>query len=269
MARPPRRDAAARDAPAVAKRNRRLLAVGLVALACFTIATLPASLVSGTFRRVGLTATAYSGTIWSGAATGVAWREAALGELRWNLRPLALARARAAADVSLARPDGSASATVAATLGGTLELTQLRFDLPLEILATLPTGVPKGWRGQARGEFGEIRLEAGWPVRAQGRLDVNGLVAPRLDQSAIGSFELIAPDPRAATAGPAAVTARVSDKDARLSVDAVLTLAAGRSFQLQGTVAPRGASPQLLQALEFLGPADAAGRRPFGASGTL
>jgi hypothetical protein len=246
------------------------MAVGLVALACFVVVTLPASLVSRSLKRFGLTATEYSGTIWSGAATGVAWRGTALGELRWNLRPLALLRARAAADLSFAGADGSASASIAAAPDGALEVTDLRLDLPLEFLAALPTGMPKGWRGRARGTFADLRLVAGWPVQAQGTLEVGGLVVPRLNQSTIGSFEIRAPDPGAATAGAPAVTARVTDKDALLSVDAVLTLSPGRSFQLEGSVAPRAATPpDLLQALEFLGPADAAGRRPIGASGTL
>jgi len=50
----------------------------------------------------------------------------------------------------------------------------------------------------------------------------------------------------------------------------VLTLSPGRSFDLQGTVAPRdGAPPDLVRSLEFLGPADSDGRRQFGVSGTF
>jgi general secretion pathway protein N len=269
MARKPRGDGTARGEPVVSRSNRRLIAVGLAALTCFAIATLPASLAARTFKRFGLEATEYSGTIWSGAATGVAWRGAAIGELGWKLRPLALLRARVAAEVSLVRPDGSANTAVAASPGGALEFTDLRIDLPLEFLAALPMGLPQGWRGRAQGTIDELRLVAGWPVRAQGTINLIGLVVPRLSPTAIGSFEIRVPDPRA-TATATAVTARVTDKDALLSIDAVLTLASGRSFSLDGTVAPRGtAPPGLLQALEYLGPADAAGRRPIGASGTL
>jgi general secretion pathway protein N len=270
MARPPRRDATARGEPGVARKFGLLAAVGFAAVACFAIATLPARLIAGTLQRFGLSATEFSGTIWSGTATDVTWRGTSLGELRWRLRPLALLRARAAADLTLARSDGSASATAAAALGGTLELSAVRVDLPLDLLSQLQNGLPRGWHGRASGTFDEIRLVAGWPVTAHGTLDLVGLVAPQLSQSSIGNFQLVAPDPRATSAGPPGVAARVSDRDGALSVDAVLTLAAGRSFLLEGTVAPRdSAPPGLVRSLEFLGPADASGRRPFGVSGTL
>lgn len=270
MARPRRPERGARGQPGGARNYRRLAAFGLAAIACFAIATLPASLAARAFRRLGISAGEYSGTIWSGVASDAAWRGTALGELRWSLRPLALLRARAAADLALARPDGSASATIATASGGALEFSNLRFDLPLEFLAQLPTGTPRGTRGRASGAFNELRLVAGWPVTARGTVDVVGLIMPRFAEGPIGSFELVVPDPSADSAGSPDIKAQVTDRDGPLQVDAVLTLSPGRSFLFEGTVTPRGAAPPaLVRALEFLGPADASGRRPFGMSGTL
>jgi hypothetical protein len=271
MAQPPRRDARSGAAsPGAARRNRWLAAVGLAALAGFTIATLPASLVAGSLERYGLSATAYSGTLWSGAARDAAWRGVTLGELRWHVRPLTLLRGGLAADLGFARADASASAVATARMGGRLDLTGVHVDLPLELLAQAPVGLARGWQGRARGAFEEIRLVAGWPVEARGELDLLGLAMPALRGAAIGSYHVVIPDPRSASAGTTGVTARVADNDGPLAVDALLTLAPGRSFEFQGTVVPRaGAQADLVRALEFLGPADSAGRRQFGMSGTF
>lgn len=271
MARAPRRNPAARGAPDGARKHRGLLAVGFLALCCFAVATLPASLLAGTFQRYGISATSYDGTIWSGVASGAVARGTTLGELRWHARPLALLRGRAVADVEFAIPDGSASATVAAGPGGKLDLSDVRLDLPIEFFAQAPSGMARGWHGRANGAFDEIEVAAAWPVAARGKLELSGLVMPQLGRNEIGSFEVLVPDPRATTSAESrGLVARVTDKGGPLSLDAVLTLAPGRSFLLEGTVAPRAGAPEgLARALEFLGPADADGRRQIGASGTF
>jgi hypothetical protein len=270
MAPPQRRDARARGETGVAGRNRRLALVGLVALACFAVATLPASLAGRVFERAGLSAAGYSGTVWSGVAVGVKWQGASLGELSWRLQPLALLRARASAVISMSRPDGSVSAVAAAARDGTLDLSDTHIDLPIEFFAEIPTGMARGWHGRVSGAFTELRLVSGWPVAAAGTLLLSNVVMPQLGRDAIGSFEIVIPDPRAAPPISADVTARVTDTSGPVSVDAALTLAAGRSFQLEGTIAARdGAPANLVRSLEYLGPADASGRRPFGLSGTL
>jgi hypothetical protein len=270
MAPPPRRDAGPREEPGVAKKNRRLVLVGLVALACFAVATLPASLAGRALQRVGLSATGFSGTIWSGVAGNATWQGASLGQLRWRLRPLALLHARAAADISLVRADGTVSAEAAAALDGTLDFTNVRLDLPIEFFAEIPSGMARGWRGRASGTFTQLRLVSGWPVAAAGTLLLSDVVMPQLGADNIGSFEIVVPDPRTASAGSSDVRARVTDTNGPLAVDAALTLAAGRNFLLEGTVAARdGAPTNLVRSIEFLGPVDASGRRPFGVSGTL
>jgi general secretion pathway protein N len=270
MARPQRRDATARDGKPVAKRHGRLIALGLAALACFVLATLPASLVASRLQRVELSASSYSGTVWSGTATGLAWRHVALGDLHWRIRPMALLRGRVGADLELSRSDGSATAHASAGRDGALDLTNVHLDLPLAALDRAQGGPPQGWQGRARGEFAEIQLVAGWPSVARGALDIVGLVSPPPRSTALGSYHVVIPDPMATAAAGPGVIARVSDQGGPMSVDAELRLAADRSFLLEGTLAPRADMPQeMADSLPFLGPADAAGRRPFSMSGTF
>lgn len=272
MARAQRGNPKDADAPTARGTRWRLLLLGCGVAVLFVVATLPAGILAGRLQKQQVTAAAYDGSVWSGKATGLAWRGAAVGDVAWRVRPLAMLRGRVAADLRLERPDGSGSASVAAAVGGSVDVTGVSADLPVEALSQLRIGVPAGWRGRLRGHFESIRMEAGWPVSATGTLELHDVVAPPPLGAALGSFSVVLPDPRSVSNDRSGdgFTARVSDKGGPLSVDARFTLAAGRSFLLEGTLAPRTSLPPgLLQAIEFLGPADAAGQRPFSVSGTF
>ena len=262
MARRPVPDRSARQAPVPRRKLGWLITLGLIAALVFAVATLPAAVLARPLQRAGLTATALSGSIWAGQAQGLAWREAVLGDAGWRISFGPLLRGRLAGAVTLERSDGSASADVAASLGG-----RIRFQA---VLAALPIGVPKGWRGRVTGQVDELVLSDGWPTVLRGTLDMRDLVAPPPRNASVGSFNVVMPDPLGAAAGADVLTGRVADRGGPLSVDARLSLSRDRSFLLEGTLAPRGAVPPGLErSLQLLGPADAAGRRPFSVSGTL
>jgi hypothetical protein len=270
MALPPRRDRSARDAPPGMRNHWPLIALGVVALLVFAFVTLPSSLFAGRLQRQGVTAVAFTGSIWSGAATGLAWRGAVLGDLRWRVAPLQLFRGRVGAHILLTRPDGRIESSVSATFAGGLHLAGTRVDLPVEALGVLPVGLPKGWRGQLHAEFEELELAKDWPVVVRGTIDLDGLVAPPPRNASIGSYHAVLPDPKSLAKPGDGISARVTDKEGPFAVDGRLTLSSDRSFLLEGTLAPRGDTPPALRrSLELLGPADSAGRRQFGVSGTI
>ena len=270
MAPPARRDRSAREAPLVTRRPWWLIGVGLAALLAFAISTLPPSVFAGRAGRYGVTAVSWSGTIWSGAASGLAWRGTPLGELRWRLAPLALLRGRLGAHLQLVRPDGHVDAEIMAGFGGDVVLEGTKVDLPVEALSNLPFGLPKGWRGRLLADIAELKLEKGWPVSVQGTIDMDTLIAPPPRNASIGSYHAVLPDPTAQAGTVPGISARVNDKEGPFAVDGRVTLSPDRSFLLEGTLAPRGDTPPALRrSIELLGPADAAGRRPFSVSGTL
>ena len=199
MALPRRRDRPAREAPSGTRSSWSLIALGIVALLVFVVATLPASLLGGRLERNGVTAMAFTGSIWSGAAVGLAWRGALLGDLRWRVAPLEMFRGRLGAHVTLTRPDGRIESDVAATLAGNLHLAGTRVDLPVEALGVLPVGLPKGWRGQLHADFAELELAKGWPAVVRGTIDMDGLVAPPPRNASIGSYHAVLPDPNSPT----------------------------------------------------------------------
>jgi hypothetical protein len=181
-----------------------------------------------------------------------------------------LLRGRVAADLRLSRPDGDLTTRASVSLDGTLRLTDARVNLPVEALSEMPLGVPRHWRGRLSGEFAEVTVRKGWPSAVRGTLQMDGLIAPPPRNMSIGSYRIEMPDPQSAGAPTGELSARVADKEGPFSFEGRFTLGADRSFLLEGSLAPRGATPPALQrSLQLLGPPDAAGRRPVSVSGTL
>jgi len=270
MARRPVPDRTAPQAPVAKRKFGWLIALGVLAALAFAVATLPAAVLSGYLERAGFSATSLSGSVWSGRADGLAWRGAPLGDAHWRVSAAPLLLGRISGDVNLVRTDGSATSGVVGTLGGELRFDSMRVDLPVEALGALPIGVPKGWRGRVSAEVEELVLKDGWPTALRGTVVMHDLVAPPPRNAPTGTFDLVVPDPQSAPGTGDGVTGRVTDREGPFSVDARLTLSRDRSFLLEGTLAPRGAVPPGLErSLQLLGPADAAGRRPFSVSGTL
>jgi general secretion pathway protein N len=266
--RPPER--AARNAPDKRKRPWWLIAVGLAAALCIALVTLPAQVLSGQMARLGLGATALTGTVWSGHARGLTWRSAQLGDLRWSLAAGDLLRGRIGGNLELTRPDGSVTTHASVGFGGELRLVGTRATLPVGMLSALPIGTPPNWRGRLSGQFEEIVIAGGWPTTLRGTLDMDGLIAPPPRNISIGSYRIEIPDPQATATDARQLTARVTDKEGPFSFEGRFTLGADRSFVLEGSLAPRGNTPApLARSLELLGPPDADGRRPVSVSGTL
>lgn len=258
------------------RRTGWLVVLGLLAVAAFALATLPAVVLSGTLARAGLTATAWSGSIWSGTAHGLAWNGAGLGDLDWTLTPARLLSGRAAGHARLVRADGSLDTDYDVGLfGQDVRLTGARFTLPIQALEALPLGVPKGWRGTAKGAFDEVHVADRWPVAVRGLLELEGLVSPAMRDAPLGNFQVRLPHPQprpslSIQADDRNLTAQVRDQDGPFAVDGQLTLSPARGFSLEGTIAPRGpVPPSVERVLQLLGPADASGRREFSVGGSL
>ena len=258
------------------RRTGWLVAIGAVALLLSIVATLPAGVLANPLRKAGLEAQGFGGSVWSGRATGLALRGAPIGDVSWTLAPGRLLGGRAAGHLQLVRVDGALEADYDVALTGRqIVLNGARFSLPMELLHALPLGLPAGWRGQASGDFAEVRLEQGWPVGLRGTLDLDGLVAPPPRSAPLGSFHAVFPHPApqaslSVPVDPDNLTAQVIDKDGPYAVEAQFTLSRSRTFALEGVLAPRGQVPESMQrSLELLGPADATGRRQFSIGGSI
>lgn len=258
------------------KRTVWLVALGVLAVLAFALVTLPAGVIAGPLRKAGIEAAGFGGSIWSGRATGLSWRGAPVGDAQWTIAPSNLLRGRLAGHASVTRVDGALATDFDVAFSGQdIQLRAVDFNLPLAALDALPLGMPKGWRGQAKGQFTAVEIRQNWPVLLQGTLDLDGLVAPPPRNAPVGSFHAAfpAPQPRQSLSvpqDPTNLTASVNDKNGPFAVDAQLTLSRTRNFAFEGTLAPRGPVPPAMdRSLQLLGPADAAGRRQFSVGGTL
>ncbi len=258
------------------KRTGWLIALGGLALLAFALVTLPAGIAAGPLRKAGIEAGAFGGSLWSGRATALSWRGAAVGDAEWKIAPARLLTGRIAGHVKLTRADGAVETDFDLSFSGRdVKLRTTRLELPLAALDALPLGMPKGWQGRATGRFAAIDLQQGWPTTLTGSLDLDGLVAPPPRNAPMGSFHAVFPASKpqpslSVPQDPSNLTAQVKDTDGPYSVDAQLTLSRARNFALEGTLAPRGPVPPAMdRSLQLLGPADATGRRQFSVGGTL
>ena len=118
----------------------------------------------------------------------------------------------------------------------------------------------------------QVDIKDGWPMRAQGTLDLIDVTGPARQPSNIGAYRLKFPADNAPanTPGNTLMGTLESLEGAALDVTGTIKLAADRSYQLDTMVAVRGNAPQgFAEGMQYLGPPDAQGRRPFSVSGTM
>ncbi|HVN41137.1 MAG TPA: type II secretion system protein N [Steroidobacteraceae bacterium] len=257
------------------KRYWWVVLLGLLALLAFAAATMPASMLAGRLEPLGIQAVDFDGSIWSGSATGVSWHAQPIGDVQWHIRPAELLHRRVAGHVHLTRTDGELDTDFAVTFSGEVQFDAATFSAPIELLTSLPIGLPAGWRGRAHGHLEQLVLNSGWPLRLRGVVDLDQLVTPPPGNRNLGDLRIVSPHPKPIGEGtlPDRLTAQVTDRGGNgpFSIDVQLTLSPKRSFMLEGGVTARSsASEDLRQTLEFLGPIDpVTGRRPFSVSGSF
>jgi general secretion pathway protein N len=248
------------------KRLWPLVALGVGAFLLFAVVTFPASVVMGWLGSTGIQAGGVSGTIWNGRAQVLQIQGANIGSVEWKLHALPLLTLHANADVKVTRIDGFAQTQLSMGPGGTISLKSLAASLPL---SALPGGaIPGGWAGTLNARFSELTLEKGWPTKVNGNLEVLDLTGPARKPAKAGSYRVLF-DPAASTAE--VLKGAISDAgDGPLQVNGTIQLKPDRSYAVSALVAARPDAPRdLVQALEFLGPPDAQGRREFNTEGTL
>lgn len=248
------------------KKTWPLVALGIVAFLAFAIFTLPARVVLGQLERFGIHAGGVQGTIWNGSAQVLQIGDTHVGSVNWKLHILPLLTLRPAATVDVKRTDGFARSDVTLT-GNRVVLENVSASLPISALP--PQVAPGGWQGSINARFATLTLADGWPVAADGTLDLMDLTGPPRRPANLGSFRVTFPANDAADSDT--LTGTLSDIDGPIQITGTLQLkASDRSYLIDGLLATKpGAPADFQRSLEFLGPPDAQGRRQFSLSGTL
>lgn len=209
-----------------------------------------------------VTCAAPAGTVWRGSCGQLRVAEVAVSGLSWVLHPAALLRLRLAADLASQDPEARGQAQVELALNGSLAITALAASVALPSSAVV---VPDGTSGNMQLAIDSARIEGRHLVALQGRIDLQQI---RIEnpQADLGSFELQFAPPK----DPAVMVGQLRDLNGPLSLSGVLQLSPTGGYQLDGSVMPRpGASAELTQKLQILGPPDAQGRHEFSLAGSL
>lgn len=238
-----------------------LVVAGITAFLLTLLVTLPAGVVAKILPQtisLGMT----DGTLWNGRADSLVVGGQPLGGVQWTLRPLSLFVGRLAVDGKLVRSDGQASGRVALGIGGRLSARNLEVHLPL---TALPTGVaPRGWTGIVHARLQSLDMTPRSAPRTVGTVELRALQAPPPGGAAIGSYAVSFPP-----ASGEKLVGHIKDLEGPMQVSGTVTIAADRSYVVEGMVAPRAGAPQAVtDTLKYLGAPDAQGRRPFSLAGT-
>jgi general secretion pathway protein N len=249
----------------------RWIAIGLIAYLLFLLLTAPAALLVKRLQTHGIMANGVSGTVWNGRAASIQLRGQAVGATQWRIQAAKLLMGQLTVELKTKREDGFMEGTVTAHLGGRIRLTDTRMALPIPVLSSLAGmhgGMLSGWQGNIHAQLGELVIEEGWPTQIIGNVEAVELVGPARQPTAIGSYRVefaAAPNPTTEIQGSLS-----SREDAPLDVIGVVRLLPNRQYVIDAQVGTRNDAPASIgKALEYLGPADAQGRRPLSLAGSI
>lgn len=236
------------------------VAAGAAAFLLCLIARFPASWAGWALPR-GIECGELSGTLWSGACSGLRAGGAELGDATWSVHPLALLAGRLSLDASLGRAQGRARASIDIDPSGAISARGIDavFAIDRDLIAQLPPGA----RGAFTAQLQSLTLKGDRITSVRGLIQVKGLEIRRGEP--LGGYRVTFP--AAASGEP---TGRLVDLGGPLSVEGTVRLTPGPGYVVSGLVAARPSAPPALVAnLRYLGAPDAAGRREFSVAGTF
>ena len=244
------------------KRTLRITILAILAFAIILLVRLPASWVKG-FLPPAVTCTDIAGTAWNGSCTGVAYNGAALGNLNWELHPLALFRGKVAAFVNLTRGGQFVRGDFEMSSGQSYVAHDLQAQLPLD--PPLLPQLDAGYSGNISVNLSYLKLEKNLLAAIEGQVQATSLYSKR-DRLALGGYS--ATFPRAA-AGSEPV-AQVTSLEGPVDFEGTLKLTREPGWVVDGKIRTKPETPQaLVQQLAYLGAPDAQGFRPLSLAGTF
>jgi len=242
--------------------KRGLLLVAALTVALALIVMFPARVVHHWVAPTGIAVSGIHGTVWRGRADAISIGGIYLADVSWRLQPLHLFTAKARYHMQGSPVSGFVEGDVGIGIGGSLSVSNLSASLPLQLFAK--SLHISGLAGDASLRFDRIKVRDGLPVAANGTVQVNNLVAPRLSRDPIGGYQA------EFFTQNNGVTATVEDTDGVLDLAGSFQIKDDRSYQFLGKVVAKPQAPASLQRqLEYLGSADERGQRELRLEGTL
>ncbi|MEO8224760.1 MAG: type II secretion system protein N [Gammaproteobacteria bacterium] len=249
-------------------RQLRLLAVaGLGAFLLTATAMLPARIVLPAIGVPAAVASDVRGTIWHGAAGRVSLGGLALGPVNWQALPARLLLGQLAADVEAKLPDGFANGRVDVAPGGRITLADFAAAAPLSWLS--PGAALAG--GQLTARLETLAISSGRVAAAVGSVELAGVVLPiptAGPQLGPGTYTVTFAAANLGADQP--LTGELKDNGGPLEIAGTVKITPPGSYEVSGTAKPRpGAPPELLNALQMLGPATPDGGHVLSLAGSF
>jgi general secretion pathway protein N len=243
--------------------NRTVAILAVVLFALTVLLRAPASWLIGALPN-SIQCLQPAGSMWRGACGQLRVAGAALSDVRWQLHPWTLWRGRLELALQSADVRAPAHATLALATGGEHTLRDLQADMPIDS-GFLPL-FPSGWSGRLQLALTQLHFKSDRLTAIEGTITARSLAQVR-PAMPFGSFELRFPaSPRA----DGAIVGELRDVGGPLSVNGTLIVRNGSEYVLSGSAAARAdANAELAKAVEFLGPADAQGRRQYSLAGSF
>lgn len=244
----------------------RYIALGFVAYLAFLAATLPAKQAYGLLapRLAPLALYGVEGTVWSGRAAAVTVRGVQLEAVAWNLELLPLLQGRIQAHLTFQTSGGTGSAHVGRRLlGGTLYLGDVNTRIPVAQITPLLPVRPVIVGGVLDVKLRELTLGVKGIEKVLGTVDwkEGAVLAPQ--QVTLGDFSVTFVEAKQG------VEAQIHDSGSGpLEAKGTLRLGQDGSYEFRGALAARNsASPELSQALQFIGRPGPDGKIPVSYAG--
>lgn len=202
-----------------------------------------------------------TGTMWHGRCDELRAAGISLKNISWTLHAWPTLLGQVNVDVMSADPRSLGSANI--TLGRNHRIMVRDLHADLAVAAGLLPIIPNGWSGHLQLAMDRIEMLAGRLVAITGTATARDLTQqdPAMP---FGNYEL------RFGSDATTITGALRDLGGPLAVTGTLAVQHGSEYELNGFASARiEAVANLKRAVEYLGPTDAQGRRPFSLAGTL
>jgi general secretion pathway protein N len=236
-------------------RNLFMLLIVLLVIAGVVVATCPADyayrLVAdrlGVLKLGGI-----SGSLWTGHATSTQVFGQELGAVDWQLEAAPLLSGEVMTHVRLAGTDITASGILDRTSDGTISVRETTFRVPARFAAPALDIPSLELLGHIDGKLTEARLHGAWVQQASGTLLWNDAAVAGAAQAQLGAIEATfssAPD--------GSISGVAHDLGGPLQLNGTFKVTAG-NFDADANLAARDGNPQVVEALRYIGEAQADG----------
>lgn len=254
--------------------NRRAILIGAggAAFLLALVAELPASAAVRWLAPEGLRVSGIAGTLWSGSAAGAEIGALRLGETKWTLFPPAALLGRASGTVATSIGDATFEGAVSWRGSGNFSCENCVYQGSLASLRPLIPAL-KALTGKASVELAALEIRDKWPTRLVGTaklaevpLSMQG--RPAGPNPPAAAFDVsIGADP---VPDGGVIEATIKDAGGPVEMTARLTMSPPGNYEIAGRAKARPeAPPDIVNALNMLGPKAADGSTEISMSGTF